>query len=89
MTFLLTIVGEKQLKKSNAIAMAVSMGVSLMSTLPSPLFAEAAGNGVEITKENFIHADSTRAYFKELDKAGKVNVIRPERELITADTRCH
>ncbi len=68
--------------------MAISMGVSLMSALPSSIIAEAAaGDGVEITKENFIHADSTRAYFKELDKAGKVNVIRPERELITADTQ--
>jgi hypothetical protein len=49
--------------------------------------AEESSNGVVITKDNFINADSTRAYLKELDKTGKVNVIRPERNLITADTQ--
>jgi hypothetical protein len=59
----------------------------LLATMPSGVLAGAAEKGVEITPENFIHADSTRAYLKELDKAGKVNVIRPERALITADTQ--
>ena len=74
-------------------------GALLMGALPYLSFAKAtteesempaAGkteNGVVITNDNFIHADSIRAYLKELDKAGAVNVIRPERDLITADTQ--
>jgi len=69
-----------------------------MSALPYMSFAKATTessekaatktkNGVVITNDNFIHADSIRAYLKELDKAGKVNTIRPERNLITADTQ--
>ncbi len=58
-----------------------------LATVPSTSFAGTSSSGVEITNQNFIHADSTRAYLKELDKAGKVNVIRPERALITADTQ--
>ena len=59
----------------------------LLATMPSAVLAGATEKGVKITTENFIHADSTRAYLKELDKVGKVNVIRPERDLITADTQ--
>jgi hypothetical protein len=63
------------------------MSASLMIISPSALFADTGGGGTEITLENFIHADSTRAYLKELDKAGKVNVIRHERALVDADTQ--
>ena len=59
----------------------------LVGALSSASFVGAAENGVVIDNDNFINADSTRAYFKELDKAGKVNVIRPERALITTDTQ--
>jgi hypothetical protein len=73
-------------------------GALLLGALPYVSFAKATKEGTEktttntkdgvvINNENFIHADSTRAYLKELDKSGKVNVIRPERELITADTQ--
>jgi len=75
-------------------------GALLMGALPYVSFANATKktegvasaatetkDGVVITNDNFIHADSIRAYFKELDKAGKVNVIRPERNLITTDTQ--
>jgi hypothetical protein len=58
-------------------------GALLMGTLPYMSFAKATTessdkaatktkNGVVITNDNFIHADSIRAYLKELDKAGKV-----------------
>ncbi len=75
-------------------------GALLIGALPYVSFANATKktegvasaatetkDGVVITNDNFIHADSIRAYFKELDKAGKVNVIRPERNLITTDTQ--
>ena len=43
---------------------------------------------VPVTMENFIHADSTRAYLKELAKSGnKVNIIRPNRNFPNADTQ--
>lgn len=43
---------------------------------------------VTVTLNNFIHADSTRAYLKELDQSGgKVNVVRPVRELTNADNQ--
>ncbi|SFV61253.1 hypothetical protein MNB_SV-10-1146 [hydrothermal vent metagenome] len=48
----------------------------------------AYAKGVVVTKENFIHADSVRAYLKELAKTdNKVNVITPMRELTNADTQ--
>ena len=70
----------------------MTAGVLIVSALCfSPLvfesFAADSAQHVAITQDNFIHADSTRAYLKELDKAGSVNVIRPERDLITADTQ--
>ncbi len=73
-------------KKSIAAVLIVS-ALFLSSLTSSEALAEESSNGVVITKDNFIHADSTRAYLKELDKAGKVNVIRPERDLITADSQ--
>ncbi len=43
---------------------------------------------VVVTMDNFIHADSTRAYLKELVITGeKVNVIRPNRNLADTDNQ--
>jgi hypothetical protein len=43
---------------------------------------------VQVTMENFIHADSTRAYLKELaHTGGKVNVVRPNREFANTDNQ--
>ena len=58
-------------------------GVMLLSAIFLSLFsfnslAKESKNGVVITNENFIHADSTRAFLKELAQ-NKVNVIRPVR----------
>jgi hypothetical protein len=45
-------------------------------------------NAVVITNENFIHADSARAFMKELAQSeGKVNIIRPSREFANTDTQ--
>ena len=50
--------------------------------------AYAKEGGVVVTNENFIHADSTRAYLKELSFTdGKVNVIRPLREFANTDNQ--
>jgi len=44
--------------------------------------------GVIITQENFIHADSVRAYLKELAKTdNKVNILTPMRALTNTDTQ--
>jgi hypothetical protein len=44
--------------------------------------------GVVVTMENFIHADSTRAYLKELAHTdNKVNVVRPNREFANTDNQ--
>ena len=78
-------------------------GALLMGALPYVSFANATKktegaapaatktkDGVVITNDNFIHADSIRAYLKELDKAGKVNVIRPgKRPYHSRYTRCN
>jgi hypothetical protein len=78
--------------RKNMITRTILAAALFLAVLAHPSFAKDASaakteKGVLITNENFIHADSIRAYFKELDKAGKVNVIRPERNLITADTQ--
>ncbi len=45
-------------------------------------------DGVVVNLDNFIHADSTRAYNKQIAKSsGKVNVIIHERDFITPDTQ--
>jgi hypothetical protein len=45
-------------------------------------------NGVVVTMDNFIHADSVRAYLKELDQANnKVNFIRPNRVFPNTDNQ--
>ncbi|MCF6186138.1 MAG: DUF1254 domain-containing protein [Desulfobulbaceae bacterium] len=73
--------------RRKSIAGVMILSALFLSSLTSEALAKESSNGVVITKDNFIHADSTRAYLKELDKTGKVNVIRPERALITADTQ--
>ena len=56
------------------------LGLSILGLLTT-----ANAKGVVITTENFIHADSARAYEKELAQSGgKVNVLRPMR--VFADT---
>jgi len=49
---------------------------------------ELQKNGVTVTMDNFIHADSTRAYLKELAQAdNKVNFIRPNRVFPNTDNQ--
>jgi len=63
-------------------------GIMFLTTLGLTAAAEAKTEGVVITPDNFIHADSTRAYLKELDQSdGKVNIVRPVRELTNADNQ--
>jgi len=57
-------------------------------TLGFATSCSAETNSVTITLDNFIHADSTRAFLKEVDQSkGKVNVVRPVRELTNADNQ--
>ncbi|BCG62680.1 MAG: hypothetical protein methR_P0330 [Methyloprofundus sp.] len=44
-------------------------------------------NGVVITSENFIHADSVRAYLKEIAFTGSVNKLRHLREVANTDNQ--
>jgi len=63
-------------------------GIMLLAILGLASTAEAKTEGVVIAPDNFIHADSTRAYLKELDQSdGKVNAVRPVRELTNADNQ--
>jgi hypothetical protein len=63
------------------ILILVSLG--LLGTL-----SVISASGVVITPENFIHADSVRAFNKEIEQSqGKVNVVRPVRELTNADNQ--
>jgi len=49
---------------------------------------QAKSDSVTVTPDNFIHADTNRAYLKELDQSGgKVNVVRSVRELTNADNQ--
>ncbi len=69
------------------------VGALLLSAIPYVSFATEAtiaketANGVVITPENFIHADSARAYLKEIALAGKVNTIRRLRVMINTDNQ--
>ena len=50
--------------------------------------SDTKNGGVVVTNNNFIHADSIRAYLKELGKTkGKVNVIRPMRVFANTDNQ--
>lgn len=63
------------------ILILVSLG--LLGTL-----SVVSASGVVITPDNFIHADSVRAFKKEIEQShGKVNVVRPVRELTNADNQ--
>jgi hypothetical protein len=63
-------------------------GIMLLATLVFTVPAQAKSSDVAVTSENFIHADSTRAFLKELEQSkGKVNVVRPVRELTNADNQ--
>ena len=56
--------------------------------LTNMAYATDTKKGVVVTDENFIHADSARAYLKELAKVdGKVNTIRPMREFANSDNQ--
>ena len=62
--------------------------IILLTILAFATSIQAKPNGVTVTLDNFIHADSTRAYLKELAQSnGKVNVIRRVRELTNADNQ--
>lgn len=69
------------------------VGALLLSAIPYVSFAtevqsSTKDSGVIITNENFIHADSTRAYLKELAATkGKVNVVRPLRPFANTDNQ--
>ena len=63
-------------------------GVLLLASIGLSASLEAKTGGVAVTSDNFIHADSTRAFFKELDQSGgKVNIVRPVRELTNTDNQ--
>ena len=63
------------------------LGFMLLVFLGSSI-AQAKSSNVIVTPDNFIHADSTRAYLKELAQSnGKVNIVRPVRELTNADNQ--
>ena len=63
-------------------------GIIFLSILAFAGPLQAKSNGVTVTPDNFIHADSTRSYLKELDQSnGKVNVVRPVREFTNADNQ--
>ncbi len=50
--------------------------------------SDEKNRGVTVTDKNFIHADSTRAYLKELAQANnKVNFIRPNRVFPNTDNQ--
>ena len=68
------------------------VGAFLLTALPYVTLAKevqsTTQNGVVITNENFIHADSARAFMKELAQSdGKVNIIRPAREFTNTDNQ--
>jgi hypothetical protein len=64
------------------------IGLSLLGLITLAHATETKDSGVVVTDENFIHADSTRAYLKELSITdGKVNVIRPLREFANTDNQ--
>jgi len=63
-------------------------GIIILAILGLATTADANSESVVITPDNFIHADSTRAFFKEIDQSkGEVNIVRPVRELTNADNQ--
>ena len=73
------------LKKAvTGIIVLASLSVSLITSTAQ----ENTNSGVVVTTENFIHADSTRAYLKELAQANdQVNTIRPNRAFPNTDNQ--
>ncbi len=68
----------------------VLIGIIVITGFGSSFIVTSADmpDGVVITNDNFIHADSTRAYLKELDQANnKVNTIRPNRIFPNTDNQ--
>jgi len=74
----------------------IVLGIAVLAAMgTSPLYGSTEkqapvdkGKGVVITVDNFIHADSTRAYLKELAFNGnKVNFVRPTRERTDTDNQ--
>jgi len=74
----------------------ILLGIVVIATFATPMFANATKaqsqtkkqDGVVITLDNFIHADSTRAYLKELAFNGnKINSVRPTRERTDTDNQ--
>ena len=76
------------MKRRNFIA-----GALLMSALPYMSMAtettveKNTAKGIVITNDNFINADSVRAYLKEIAFSGKVNTIRPLRVMANTDNQ--
>ena len=68
----------------------VVLGILLVAVfvIGNTAVTEAKADGVAITMDNFIHADSTRAYLKELaNTGGKVNIVRPRRDITNTDNQ--
>jgi hypothetical protein len=68
------------------------IGIMLLASLGVCMVAQATEKSenkkTPVTMKNFIHADSTRAFLKELSKNGnKVNTVRPEKELANTDSQ--
>ena len=61
---------------------------TVLNTEKAVTTSQKSDKGVVITPENFIQADSVRAFYKEIEQSkGKVNVVRPVRELTNADNQ--
>jgi len=65
------------------------IGIMLLAILGGAATIHAKPSSrVAVTLDHFIHADTTRAYIKELNQSkGKVNVVRPVRELTNTDNQ--
>jgi len=78
----------KRIILSTILAVSLSLTAQASSTTISKIVDSKVSNGVVITPENFIQADSVRAFYKEIEQSkGKVNVVRPVRELTNADNQ--
>lgn len=64
------------------------LGFMFLAAIGISSSIQAKTAGVAVTPDNFIHADSTRAFLKEIAASyGKVNHIRPVRELTNTDNQ--
>ena len=63
-------------------------GFMLFAILALSVSVQAKSSSVDVTLDNFIHAESTRAYLKELAQSNnKVNAIRPNRVFPNTDNQ--